>query len=64
MTVDLNHDELVLLIQLVNVHMVQLANTQLQQGRKQEEFEAQLFKKLYDAHMDEMMILKQQQNIP
>lgn len=55
MTVDLNYDELVLLIQLVNQHFVQLQNDQIKQGVAPEKvatpFEAALFKKLYDAHM-------------
>jgi hypothetical protein len=63
MTVDLNYDELVLLIQLVQQRCVELQNNQIQQGiapgKASTPFEVQLFKKLYDARTDEMKLMKQ-----
>lgn len=64
MTVDLSYDELVLLVQLVQGHFVKLQLAQAQQGVKPEDvatpFEVALFKKLYDAHMDAMKIIKEE----
>jgi hypothetical protein len=60
----LSYDEFVLLIQLVNQRMVQLGREQQQQGVKLEDlatpFEAALLKKLYEAHLDEMKIIKEE----
>ena len=55
MMVDLNHDELVLLIQLVNQRFVEL---QTKDPNNKTPVEAALFKKLYDARMDEIKTMK------
>ena len=49
MTVDLSYDELELLIQLVNLHFTDI---QRKDPEATTPFEVQLFKKLYDAHLD------------
>ncbi len=55
MMVDLTYDELVLLCQLVNQCFVE---KQQKDPNTATPFEAQLFKKLYDAHIEEMKVLK------
>ena len=55
MKVDLNYDELVLLIQLVNQRF---CDTQRQNPKATTPFEAALFKKLYDSHMEEMKAME------
>jgi hypothetical protein len=56
MTVDLSYDELVLLIQLVHQRSVEIARKDPEATTS---FEVALRKKLYDAHMDEMKIIKE-----
>ncbi len=56
MTVELNHDELVLLIQLVNRDFTE---KQQKDPATRTPFEAALFKKLYDARTVEMQGMKQ-----
>jgi hypothetical protein len=55
MTIDLNHDELELLIQLVNQRFTEI---QQRDPKATTPFEVRLFKKLYDARMVEMGITK------
>jgi hypothetical protein len=57
MTVDLNYDELVLLIQLVNRCFVE---KQRKDPNTETPFEANLFKKLYAARTVEMQAIKGQ----
>jgi hypothetical protein len=54
MKVDLSYDELVLLIQLVNQRFVEMAR---KDPPNPATFETALFKKLYEAHLDEMDVI-------
>jgi len=58
MKVELSYDELVLLIELANQRFCEL---QREDPNNTTPFEVQLFKKLYDAHMLEMGIMKREQ---
>jgi hypothetical protein len=59
MTVDLSYDELVLLIQLVNQRFVEIQRKDPEAPEAKTSFEVALCKKLYEAHMDEMKIIKE-----